>query len=77
MNRFALRMLFGGGAATLFGLLWLGCGLTGSDLDGVLTGGLWKGPLLMVAGIGAVVMGIRMLREGDERPGDDARWGGN
>ena len=63
MNRFALRLAIGGGLAALVGLLWLGLGITGNDFDGILPGGLWKGPLLMAAGGTGVVMGVRMLRQ--------------
>ena len=59
---FALRMLFGGIAATIIGFIWLGYGIQGGDPEGVLTGGLWKGPLLVVTGIGSAIMGVRMLR---------------
>lgn len=68
MNRLGLRMILVGGGACLFGLLWFASGLSGEDLFGVLGGGMWKGPLLTAAGIGAVVMGARMLRgDSDDR----------
>lgn len=52
-------MLLGGGAATLIGLFWLGCGMTGSDLDGLLTGAtvmsnLFGHTLLAIAGMALV-----------------------
>jgi hypothetical protein len=63
MKTFGMRMIVGGGGACLIGLLWFASGLSGEDLFGVLGGGIWKGPLLTLAGIGAVIMGARMLRE--------------
>lgn len=61
--KFAMKMIVGGILAALLGVVWLGYGFAGGDADGVFTGGLWKGPLLMAAGAGAVIMGFRMLRD--------------
>lgn len=62
---FSLRLIYGGVAATVFGVVWFVSGLAGEDLLGIFTGGVWKGPMLTIAGVGAVIMGMRMWRDED------------
>lgn len=61
--RLAIKLILGGIPSVVIGVIWLIYGLNGGDPNGVFTGGIWKGPLLMSAGVGAVIMGIRMIRE--------------
>jgi len=76
MIRFGLRLLIGGGLAAILGLIWLVNGLQGDKPDSPFAGGTWKGPVLSLAGAAAVIMGIRMLREGDgpQQVEDEAAW---
>jgi hypothetical protein len=67
-----LRLILGGGGAAIFGALWFLGGLLGEDPESGLQGGIWKGPLLVVAGIGLAIMGVRMLKERFTGSGDDA-----
>ena len=68
MNKLGLKLTLGGVPAAAIGIYWFVGELNGGDPDGILTGGLWKGPLLICAGIAAVIMGIRMLREENSQP---------
>jgi hypothetical protein len=63
MMRFGLRMILVGCVAIVFGVIWLVSSLGGKDSDGVFAGGIWKGPLLLLAGIAALIVGIRGVRE--------------
>jgi hypothetical protein len=60
---FGLRMIVCGGASAIFGALWFLGGLLGEKPDSPLQGGIWKGPLLVLAGTGAIIMGFRYLRD--------------
>jgi len=62
MMRFGLRMILAGCCATIIGVIWLLSSLGGKDSEGVFTGGIWKGPLLCLAGIAALIVGILALR---------------
>lgn len=62
MNKFNLRILLVGIVSIILGGVWLAYGIKGGDPDGVFTGGLWKGPLLLATGTAAIVVGLRMSR---------------
>jgi hypothetical protein len=67
---FWLRMILGGCCAAIIGVVWFFNGLRGEDPDGIVTGGLWKGPLLFLAGAAGAFMGLRALREGRDQSGE-------
>ncbi len=70
LNKLNVRLLLGGGGCTLLGLWWLVDGASGGPMDAVIGGLLWKGPLLSLAGAGAVYYGYRMMT--DSGPRDSA-----
>lgn len=53
------------------GIGWFVVSFTDSDWNEILTGGVWKGPLLAIAGAGALVVGIRSLKVGDVEYADE------
>jgi hypothetical protein len=69
---FGIRLILGGGGAAVLGVIWFFDALEGEDPESTLKGGIWKGPLLFVAGLAAVVMGVRMLLAIWKNSQDDA-----
>ena len=60
-NKFAIRLLLGGGGCACIGLWWLEEGIRGGKINEIIGGLLWKGPLLLVTGLAAVYYGFRMM----------------
>lgn len=65
VNRFNFRVTFGGAGCALLGLWWTIDALAGGTMDSVIGGLIWKGPLLMTAGVAAVYYGYRMMSDAD------------
>src|SRR5260370_19477098 len=61
--KFAVKLILGGSCAVFFGLWWLIDGLADGWMNQLLGGLVWKGPLLFLAGVAAVVMGYRIVKE--------------
>jgi len=67
MVKFGVKLLFGGIVISFLGVVFFIQGMTQDNRNGEFTGHQWRGPLMVLAGIAASVMGIRMLSE-DSRP---------
>ena len=63
VNKLGVRLLIGGSGCVILGLAGLVDGIAGGSVDAVIGGLLWKCPLLMAAGAGAVYYGYRILTD--------------
>jgi len=59
----SLRFMLAGLFCLVFGIIGLIDGLNNGFMERTIGGLLWKGPLLALAGLGALVMGYRMFRQ--------------
>jgi hypothetical protein len=52
------------------GIWWFLDAIAGGQLDGIIGGLIWKGPLLMAAGAGAAYYGYRIMTDPGPNDGD-------
>lgn len=57
--QFCQKLILGGGASSLVGIFFLVDAFALGFLDPIIGGLWWKGAILVLAGIGAIVMGLR------------------
>ena len=73
MIRFGIRMLAGGAVATAAGLVIFVNALTDAFFPSkVFSGGIWKGPIILVGGIALIVVGVRALKETSNNEQEDS-----
>lgn len=70
-NKFSTKLMLGGIGAVVCGIWWLVDGLSGSFLEEVIGGLVWKGSILIVAGIASVYYGYRLMS--DASPPDSSK----
>jgi hypothetical protein len=64
----AIKLFLAGIIGVIIGIIWFIAGLR-NDPDGVLSGGLWKGPIAFTVGVVALVLSIREItRENASEP---------
>lgn len=61
--KFGIRFILIGLITIPLGLAWFAMSFTDAEFTKVITGGVWKGPLLAIAGAGALFYGIKALKE--------------
>ena len=61
--KFGLRFVLIGLVMIPLGIAWFAMSFTDTEIAQVITGGVWKGPMLSIAGAGALYYGIKALKE--------------